>query len=254
MGSEGANLLAVNRGERTRAAIIVPISGETPEAVLDAAANTIGHAVDIVEWRADGLDELSPESITATAFALDEILADPLLLTVRTRTEGGSADIDDETYAELVLAGIAARNAAFVDVEFRRDAHIVARLVDAARRAGVGVILSAHDFVATPSKEQLRELFEAMCSVSPDVVKIAVMPQDARDVLALLEIALDVREAHPDQAFVSIAMGALGVVSRIAAGAFGSVATFGTIGAASAPGQIDADELRRMLDAIDAAN
>ncbi|MBX3094976.1 MAG: type I 3-dehydroquinate dehydratase [Cryobacterium sp.] len=253
MSDDHANLLAVNRGSRTRPAIIVPVSGETGEAVLDAAADTIGHAVDIVEWRADGLDELSPESLTATAFALDEILADPLLLTVRTRTEGGSADVDDETYAELVLAAIDVGNVAFVDVEFRRDAHVVARLVDSARAAGIGVILSAHDFDATPPKQQLRELFEAMCSVGPDVVKVAVMPQHARDVLALLDVSLDVREAHPDQALMSIAMGALGVVSRIAASTFGSVATFGAVGRASAPGQVDADELRRMLDVIDIA-
>lgn len=252
MGSESAHLLAVNRGEHTRPAIIVPISGETGEAVLDAAADTIGHAADIVEWRADGLDELSPETLAATAFALDEILADPLLLTVRTRTEGGSADVDDETYAELVLTAIEAGNVAFVDVEFRREAHVVARLVDAARKADIGVILSAHDFEATPPRQQLRELYEAMCSVNPDVVKVAVMPQDARDVLSLLDVSLDVREAHPDQALMSIAMGAHGVVSRLAAGTFGSVATFGAIGAASAPGQIDADELRRILDILDA--
>lgn len=253
MSDNHANLLTVNRGEHPRPAIIVPISGDTGEAVLDAAAETIGHAADIVEWRADGLDELSPESLVATAFALDEILADPLLLTVRTRTEGGSADVDDETYADLVLAAIEVGNVAFVDVEFRRDAHVVAGLVDAARKAGIGVILSAHDFESTPPRQQLRDLYEAMCSVSPDVVKIAVMPQDARDVLTLLDVSLDVREAHPDQALMSIAMGALGVVSRIAAGTFGSVATFGAVGQASAPGQLDADELRRMLDILDTA-
>lgn len=254
MGLSSAHPLAVRRGAATKPAIIVPITGETSEAVLDAAVNTLGHPADVIEWRTDGLDDLTPETLVATAFALDEVLADPVLLTVRTRAEGGSADIDDDHYAELLLAAIHAANVAYVDVEFRREPHTVAALVHAARETGVGVVLSAHDFEGTPPTAEMRELYEAMCSVSPEVVKVAVMPRDARDVLRMLEVALDVREAHPDQALISIAMGSLGVVTRIAAATFGSVATFAAVGEASAPGQLDADTLRCLLDAIDVDN
>ena len=254
MGLSSAHPLAVRRGAAAKPAIIVPITGDTGEAVLDAATATVGSPAGVVEWRADGLDELTPGAVAATVSALDEVLADPVLVTVRTRAEGGSADIDDETYVELVLAAIASGAAAYVDVEFRREAHAVATLVSAARDAGVGVVLSAHDFGGTPAAGELRELFEAMCSVGADVVKVAVMPRDARDVLRMLEVALDVRQAHPDQALISIAMGSLGVVTRIAAATFGSVATFAAVGEASAPGQLDADTLRCLLDAIDVDN
>ena len=252
MATHGKRPLTVPTGERARPAIIVPITGETGEAVLDAAMVTLEHPVDLIERRADGLDDLTPETITATATALDDVLADPVLLTVRTHTEGGSADVDDDRYAELMLAAIRSGAAAYVDIEFRREPHVVAALIDAARRGGVGTVLSAHDFDTTPPTAELRELYEAMCSVGADVVKVALMPADARDVLRMLEVALDVRHAHPEQALVSIAMGPLGVVSRIAANQFGSVATFGTVGSASAPGQLDAQTLRTILDAIDA--
>ncbi|HRP99081.1 MAG TPA: type I 3-dehydroquinate dehydratase [Terrimesophilobacter sp.] len=250
MSAHDARPLALRAGQLGRPAIIVPITGETSEAALDAAAATIGSPADLVEWRADGLDDLTPVTLTTTVRALGDTLEVPLLLTVRTRTEGGSADIDDETYAELVLTGIRSGAIAYVDVEFRREPHTVAALVDAAHTAGVGIVLSAHDFAATPPPAELRELFEAMCSVAPDVVKVAVMPADARDVLRMLETTLDVRDTHPDQALISIAMGPLGVVSRIAATTYGSVASFATVGQASAPGQIDAETLRNLLDAI----
>src|SRR5690606_7757702 len=127
----------------------------------------------------------------------------------------------------------------------------VAALVGAARTAGTAVVLSAHDFTATPPNTVLRELYDAMCSVNPDVVKIAVMPDNPRDVLRMLNVTLDIRDTHPDQALISIAMGTLGIVTRIAASTFGSVGTFATVGEATAPGQLDAGTLRGLLDAID---
>ena len=47
-----------------------------------------------------------------------------------------------------------------------------------------------------------------------------------------------------------MAMGALGVISRLGGGVFGSAVTFGTAGRASAPGQTDAAELKRALELI----
>ena len=44
-----------------------------------------------------------------------------------------------------------------------------------------------------------------------------------------------------------MSMTATGVVSRLAGGTFGSCATFGTVGKASAPGQIPAAQLRAAL-------
>lgn len=245
--------LALHPGISTRPAIIAPVTGETPHAVLAAAEATRSHPLDLIEWRADGLDELTPDTITATARELRHALEAPLLLTVRTHTEGGSADIDDDTYAELVHAGIRSGAAAYIDIEYRREPHIVAALTNAAHAAGVGTVISAHDFHATPPPAQLRELYDSLCSVRADVVKVAVMPTDARDVLRMLQVTLDIRDAHPDQALISIAMGPLGVITRIAAATFGSVATFAAVGEQSASGQLDVDTLRRVLDAIEGA-
>ena len=49
-------------------------------------------------------------------------------------------------------------------------------------------------------------------------------------------------------------MGKLGLVSRIAGSTFGSAITFGTAGAASAPGQLDSASLKNILDVLENGN
>lgn len=50
-----------------------------------------------------------------------------------------------------------------------------------------------------------------------------------------------------------MSMGGLGAVSRFSGQVFGSDLTFGMIGEASAPGQVDAKALRQVLDTINGA-
>ena len=48
-----------------------------------------------------------------------------------------------------------------------------------------------------------------------------------------------------------MAMGPLGTVTRAAGALFGNAMTFASAGKASAPGQIDVHELKRILDTLD---
>ena len=59
---------------------------------------------------------------------------------------------------------------------------------------------------------------------------------------ASLDVAADGAGPH-----LAISMGSLGAVSRVAAETFGSAATFATAGEASAPGQLDARQVARMI-------
>ena len=53
---------------------------------------------------------------------------------------------------------------------------------------------------------------------------------------------------------ISMAMGGLGSISRIAGENFGSAVTFATVGAASAPGQFPIQELRTMMEVLHQKN
>ena len=57
-----------------------------------------------------------------------------------------------------------------------------------------------------------------------------------------------------EKPLVSMSMGNLGSMSRIAGENFGSSITFATVGKASAPGQFPIKELRMMMDALHEKN
>jgi len=90
-----------------------------------------------------------------------------------------------------------------------------------------------------------------MQALGADICKIAVMPRSAADVLTLLDATRIMHEEYADRPLITMSMGGLGVVSRIAGQVFGSAATFGMVGTASAPGQVDASELRALLDVLE---
>ena len=82
-----------------------------------------------------------------------------------------------------------------------------------------------------------------------DIPKLAVMPESREDVLLLMEATSLADRLLPDKPLITMSMGAKGVVSRIAGGQFGSAVTFGCMGRASAPGQIEVGILKGILAA-----
>ena len=77
------------------------------------------------------------------------------------------------------------------------------------------------------------------------------MPLGRADVITLLD-ATQEADASIDKPIVTMAMGRMGLISRLCGEAFGSALTFGSVGAASAPGQINAEDLREILALIHA--
>lgn len=234
-------------------AVIVPLTGATPADVLAQAAEVAalapGAGPDLVEWRVDALAEREPEALVALGHELVAALGGlPLLVTVRTRLEGGSAEVDGvvPVLRALVDAGVAD----LVDVELGLAAELGSPVLDEVRdhahAAGVPVLASWHDWRGTPSAARLHAWLDRAAAWGADVRKVAVTPAGPRDVLRLLEVTLDVAEAGGPPV-VTIAMGPLGAVSRLAGGVVGSAATFATLGAGSALGQLPLADVRAAL-------
>ena len=83
-------------------------------------------------------------------------------------------------------------------------------------------------------------------ALGADICKIAVMPRKRRDVVALTAACAQADDALT-QPIIAISMGEMGMPTRICAEAMGSCLSFGTAGAASAPGQMEAGALREAL-------
>ena len=94
----------------------------------------------------------------------------------------------------------------------------------------------------------MQELLTIGLKLGADIPKIAVMPQSKKDVLTLLAATEEMASEHADRPIITISMGKDGMISRLCGEVFGSALTFGTAGKASAPGQINVDELRQVLE------
>jgi 3-dehydroquinate dehydratase-1 len=225
-----------------RPKICVPLTGSTIEALRRGAEALPFDIVDLVELRIDHFESVDDvrESLPDTT---------PLLFTFRSKPEGGERDIDPADYEELLLAVVAAGGIDALDVEMFTELGSLERLVNGAHERGLTVIMSSHDFEHTPPLEQIVARLTLQQDLGADIVKIAVMPEAPSDVLTLLQ-ATEVFAEKGVRPAMTMSMGPLGVVSRLAGETFGSCATFGSVGEASAPGQVEAAALRVTLDLL----
>ena len=154
----------------------------------------------------------------------------PVIVTCRASWEGGYYRGSEESRLRLLheawLAG-----ADYVDVEFA--ALDSAPWVAAAR--GERVIVSSHHFEGVP--DDLAGRHRALCASGAAVAKLAVTAPGLRDCTRLAALS-----PRADGRQVLLAMGAPGLVTRIAPGRFHSAWTYA--GEGWAPGQLPAWRLR----------
>lgn len=227
--------------------IIVPLFARSLDALRPLAlAAAADPAAEVVELRLDPL----PETDFAAALALVRGLTEkPLLVTIRTKAEGGELALTHDVYAAHCRALLAQGGVDVLDIEWLAcDEHRTA-LRDAARAAGAVALYSEHHFDGTPATDAMAQTLTGMADAGADIAKLAVMPHCAADAARLLEATARAAAARPDTPLITMSMGPLGAVSRFCGGAFGSCATFGVTSGttASAPGQPPADVLRKKL-------
>ena len=227
--------------------IIVPLFARSLDALRPLAlAAAADPAAEVVELRLDPL----PEADFAAALALVRGLTEkPLLVTIRTKAEGGELALTPDVYAAHCRALLAQGGVDVLDIEWLACGEHRTALRNAARAAGAVALYSEHHFDGTPATDAMAQTLTGMADAGADIAKLAVMPHCAADAARLLEATARAAAARPDTPLITMSMGPLGAVSRFCGGAFGSCATFGgTSGTtASAPGQPPADVLRKKL-------
>lgn len=232
--------------------VIVPIVGVTHENIIDEAKAINELGADVVEWRTDWFENVFDfPAVEAVLKDLREVLGDtPILMTFRTSKEGGEKAIEDEAYAELNLNAAKTGLVDLVDVEIFTGDDVVKQIIEGAHETGVKVVASNHDFHKTPAKSDIIYRLRKMQDMGADIPKIAVMPQNMKDVLTLLEATEEMSSCYADRPIITMSMAGTGVISRLAGEAFGSSMTFGAAKKASAPGQMNVSELKTVLDAL----
>ena len=136
-----------------------------------------------------------------------------------------------------------------IDLEIYHDLERAKNVISMLHEAGIKVIASHHDFDKTPTRSEIMNKLSKMKELDADILKIAVMPNEIGDVARLLKIT-GRTSINLEKPLITVAMGQMGIVTRIAGESFGSDITFGTVGEASAPGQIHVDDLKIILETL----
>ena len=235
-----------------RPKVILPIVEESEAAILAQGRAFAALPADCVEFRADWFgDWRDAAALSRCLTGLREALGEKLLLvTLRTRAEGGRADASFPDYAAFCRRVWESGCADLLDLEFFTAGEALSGLIAQAHAHGAAVVCSSHDFAATPAQDEMVRRLCAMQAAGADLPKLAVMPRSRRDVLTLLAATAEMSERHPATPVITMSMGALGAVSRLCGEAMGSAMTFASAGKASAPGQIELEVLNPVLDRL----
>ena len=221
--------------------ICAPLMGRSPEDFAAEAALAEEAGADLLEIRLDSADPKKSRAICAAVRAVSPL---PRILTYRSRRDGGAGEDDPARYAQILFRLAEEGACEALDVELSCGASF-ASLCGAARRHGMCVIGSFHDFQATADDARLQAILREEAEHA-DIAKLAVMPRDRFDVVRLCAVALSAAQVLPVP-IIAIAMGALGMPTRLSPQMAGSCLTFASAGSPSAPGQIGVREMKQIL-------
>lgn len=231
--------------------ICIPLTGKNREEIIEEMEIVKKSNPDLIEWRVDFFEESdNPERVCEMLGTINDSFKQiPVLFTFRTKEEGGEKSIMSEDYVKLLKEVSERRLADIVDVQVFWYGEKSEDFIKELKETGAVVLASSHHFEGTPSVREMSDALYTMENKGADIVKFAVMPQSGKDVCALLEATME-RKEHSNKPMITMSMGQSGMLSRICGELTGSCVTFASGKQASAPGQIKADELKKVLGDI----
>jgi 3-dehydroquinate dehydratase-1 len=229
--------------------VCAPLVGHTREQVLLEVEMVSAKQPDLLEWRVDYFDDIG--DLGAVLSLAREIrhaaCGIPVLFTRRSTKEGGeSIPLTEEQVVTMIIAVCTEKVVELLDFEMDSDPAHIDRIRRVAKANGIGLVLSFHNFEATPPLEVLSQRFAMAQRLGADVAKIAVMPKRPEDLISLMSATLESSQ-QLDIPLVSMSMGAGGSPTRLLGWIFGSAMTFVVGSAASAPGQVPIEDMDTVL-------
>jgi len=218
-----------------------------------AAQAEIAHKLkpELIEWRADFFSTPTTTSLVEAACLIRETApTEPIIFTLRAKNEGGAQEIPQSERRVLIEAVLRSSTIDLVDLELANDEEFLHSMMQIAKQYAIPVILAFHDFERTGDDDFLLSKIESMRSHAASIGKIAVMPQSHEDVLRLLHVTARARTLYPTLPLITMAMGALGSITRTAGFLFGSDMSFALGQSGSAPGQIPIEDARKLTEML----
>ena len=190
--------------------------------------------IDILEIRVDQFKKIEPAYIKNVINVRREIGV-PLILTVRSKNEGGQRDVPNQLKLNIFKENIPLVDA--VDIELKSP--ILPEVVKAARKNKKKVIVSWHNLKTTPNDKILKDILNKAKRSGADIVKIAAKANKKEDLNRLMKFTMENKSRN----IVTISLGDIGSISRLVFPGLGSLITYAYINKPSGSGQRPLGEL-----------
>lgn len=211
--------------------IAIPIFQDNCKDVITVANDCIDKGADVLEFRIDALKTHDIGEIRDTIKEIDF----PMIATNRISSEGGSFKGSEEKRINILYQ--CSDIVDYVDVELQtKDEYI-----ELIQNTNAKTIISYHDFEKTPDLNEIMYIVEKEHELG-DIAKVAFMPQNLEDTLTILAVL-----SHCEDT-IAISMGDLGSYTRVMASKFDSPITFAAGTDVTAPGQIDIETMKALLN------
>lgn len=209
-------------GQARTAAVITGGSSDS------AAEKAVSGGAGLIEARVDTFRSLDPQAVSYFLKKLKKTAGLPIILTIRSRAEGGAASMTEKERLALFTALIPWAD--YVDIEISSSG-IFKDVVKSAKGKRKKVIASYHNFRSTPGHVKLNNIIDSGRSAGADIIKLATHVGSPGDLRRLARLLFE----HEDM--IVIGMGALGAASRFFFPMIGSLVTYGSVSGTTAPGQ-----------------
>jgi len=195
---------------------------------------------DMLEIRLDMMDTFDLDKLIQAA-------SKRVLVTYRSREEGGKGNADPETHTDYILTAIQ-KGADLVDVELSLPRTWREKIFDT--RGKSGIVISTHIKDSTPSRDELERIFRECTTAGADIVKIVTKAKGWADNLRVLEL---IPKAHDlEIKIIAFCMGPMGRISRVFSHLMGCYLTFASLedGEESADGQMSVKQMKEIIDML----
>ena len=211
--------------------IAVPIFKKDKKSIIEEAQYCIQKGADLIEFRIDGMDNPKPQIVRE----IIEEINFPTIATNRVKTEGGLFKGTEEQRVNILLETVDV--AEFVDIELQTNDNLIKQITE----TNVKTIISYHDFKKTPPLNELLNIVFKEKNLG-NIAKVALMPNDLEDTLTVLAILSRCEDT------IAISMGDIGSYTRVISTKFNAPITFAVSSDVTAPGQIDIETMKQLLN------
>jgi 3-dehydroquinate dehydratase-1 len=218
--------------------VIAPFTDKTP---IEEIVRLRDVGLDLLEARVDCFDSYE------TGYVLDKLAQVPanlpVVATIRSQREGGKWRGSETERLSLFSALMPQVDG--VDIELS-SSEISAKVAERAKKAKRTLIISFHDFRATPSLEVLVGQVDSAKKQGADIAKIATTSLSIKDTQTLASLTI----AKARENLIVLGMGPEGLKTRLLFPALGSLMTFAYIDRPSAPGQLSVQETLELIKVL----